>query len=525
MKTLKYLFMLVLPWWIMSCVDDKGNYNYMEVNGIQIDSVKTTYDCIGGVDTLKIAPDLSSTLNLDGGEYAYSWYICEGVHEHMEIGNELNLNYKVTLGAGSYRLYLEITDKSTGLKWLTYTTLNVSTYNTRGFLVWGEDQNGYARLDMITMAPGRDTVYAEQVFDNSKLGLMHPTKMIFTNNAMLSQFKHLFLMTEDRDVLSTSGSYFEYQKDFMDAGMIFTDFAHVEPIRIREFFPRENGYYNGYRARSNRGYITDDMIVMGSTNLGAEFFTTPVNRYSGTSTTLFKPYPMAFMSGFDRMNYLEPMFYDMDADCFVVPNASYSTAKYCMKLTDNPGDPFPWNNKEIGRTLVYGENGCENWSGNCSAIMKDTEGKYYIYVFRSSMRSGYKPTKMSCVEINLSVAQGFAEASHYTVSSARTVIIYAVGSKLCAYDYARGYYYEEDLGQEISHLELGFSDDGYSMTGFWVATYDASTGKGVLKRMDVGTNANTLELTERPKEIWPVTMKVVDIEWKNANDNALEVKE
>lgn len=521
MKILKYLFLAALPLWITSCLKDKGNYDYTEVNTITIDSIKESYNCIGGVDTLKINPDLSSTLNPSANEYVFSWYICEGVHKHTEIGTELNLNYKVTLSAGTYKLYLEITDKSEGLKWLTYTTLNVATYNTRGFLVWGEKQDGYARLDMITMAPDRDTLYAENVFDNSELGLMHPTKMIFTN-ANFSNFKHLFLMTENRDIISTSGSYFEYQNDFANADILMTEFEHTKPIRIREFFPRENGQPTS-RVRMNRGYITDDLIFIGAPAY-ADLFTTPINRYSTNSQKFFKPYPKAFVRGYAAYN-VDPIFYDMDEDCFVVPNNSYVSATFCKKLNDYPGDPFPWNNKALGRSLVYGENGFESLDGYCYAIMKDTEGRFYIYAFQTQASYRYPPFKINAAEIDLAKAQGFADASHYTVSSARTVIIYAVGSSLRAYDFARGYYYEQDLGQEITHLELGVADEGFSQTAFWVATYDSATGTGVLKRMDVSTDNNSLELIERPREIWPVTMKVVDVEWKNANDNALEIKE
>ena len=60
------------------------------------------------------------------------------------------------------------------------------------------------------------------------------------------------------------------------------------------------------------------------------------------------------------------------------------------------------------------------------------------------------------------------------------------------------------------------------MTAFFVATYDGSTDKGVVKKMDVGGGNNAVTLEERPREIWPVTMKVVDIQWKNANDNEFE---
>lgn len=524
MKTIKYLFFLTFPLWVSCSIEDEGNYNYSDVNAITIEGIEDSYSCIGGgVENLQISPDIISTINTDDRDYEYSWFICQGNHNHTVIGTEANLNYKVELPAGTYRLFLEIKDNSTGIKWQTNTSLSVVTYYTRGYLLWGEAPDGLARMDMITMAEGKDTILAENVFDNTELKLTKPTAMIFANNAMQSIQKHLFLMTEDRDVLSTSGSYFEYISDFYNAGIIETDFAHTEPMRIRDFFPRENGYYNGMRARSYRGYITDDMIFTGSVIL-AEFMTTPANRYSSTSTTLFKPYPKAFVRGFSAFR-LEPIFYDMTNDCFVRLNGSYSTSsKYCLKLTDAVGDPFPWNNKEVGRTIVYGENGAESFDGYCHAIMKDNNGKYYIYRFQthSSYSSFYRPTKISSNEVDLSIAQGFDKASLYMISSSKTVVVYAVGSTLWAYDFARKHVCSIDLGQEITCLESAFDDDSASLTAFFVATYDGSTDKGVVKKMDVGGGNNSVALEERPREIWPVTMKVVDIQWKNANDNEFE---
>lgn len=102
---------------------------------------------------------------------------------------------------------------------------------------------------------------------------------------------------------------------------------------------------------------------------------------------------MAFVQlGTRPTGNIYPLFYDMDGECFVKPNAVYgSSATQCQKLADKQGDPFPWN--QYGRTIVYGENlrnsTMDNYC-NCVALMKDKEGEdinYYVYEFRPGSKS------------------------------------------------------------------------------------------------------------------------------------------
>ena len=115
----------------------------------------------------------------------------------------------------------------------------------------------------------------------------------------------------------------------------------------------------------------------------------------------------------------------------------------------------------------------------------------------------------------MSAAPNIANASHYMVSATNSILLYTYGSKLCMYNYAydTNNYKEYDMGAEITCLEDEFMSRG-SRTAIIIATYDDNE-KGIVRKFDVGTNPNVLELIERPNDVWKTRLRVKDIEWKS----------
>ena len=59
----KILLFFALTWFtVLSCYDDKGNYDYKEVNELNISGIddKVYYERIAFVDTLKLTPEIQS---------------------------------------------------------------------------------------------------------------------------------------------------------------------------------------------------------------------------------------------------------------------------------------------------------------------------------------------------------------------------------------------------------------------------------------------------------------------------------
>ena len=70
------------------------------------------------------------------------------------------------------------------------------------------------------------------------------------------------------------------------------------------------------------------------------------------------------------------------------------------------------------------------------------------------------------------------------------------------------------MGAEITYLDLEAASTG-SRTAFMIATYSDSE-KGIIRKLDVGTDPNVLEVKDREKEVWKTNLRVKDIEWKKA---------
>ena len=86
------------------------------------------------------------------------------------------------------------------------------------------------------------------------------------------------------------------------------------------------------------------------------------------------------------------------------------------------------------------------------------------------------------------------------------------GSTLYMYNYTYGTCEAFDMGAEITCIEPEFNSK-QSRTSFMIATYNDSE-KGTVRKLDVGTNPNVLEIIERPREVWKTRLRVKDIEWK-----------
>ena len=511
----KTLILLLASLGFVSCVEDEGNYNYTELNQITIEGIEESYNVLDKVDSIKIYPTIKGSLlgdNLDN--YEYQWHIHEGVtdHKHTIISNEKDLEYKVDLGIGSYTLYFTVKDKTTGLEASAYSSIKTSTAISKGYLLLGDDmEEGIMGLDMVVMPAGRDTMVAENVYDNSETRFKGADQILYQGaRGGMVEKETLWMCTEDGSFrLNHHDGNLSIIAEVNDYNLIETEFEH-KTMRIKDIFPHPTTYYNIYWNCSYmyRGYMTEDMILISQTGT-VDYHTTPCNRKSNTATELFDFYPYIFYNEAARnTSLMYYVIYNKDEECFMKTVWNGIRATHSTYLTDYASESFPWNQAGTGRTMVWAGNGLDT-GGHSYALMKDDEGKYFLYKF---IAGPYSFTKKGCYEIDLSVAQNFANASHYMVSATGSIMMYAYGSKLCMYNYVHNTYKEYDMGAEITCLEDDFIPKA-STTEFFVATYSDSE-KGTVRKYNVGTDPNKLEIIERPREVWKTRLRVKDIEWK-----------
>ena len=508
----KLLILLLSTICLFSCVEDEGNYTYSEMNQVTIEGLEETYRVLDKIDVIQIEPKITGSVLGDNLEhYEYQWHIHEGLgeHNHTVISNEKDLTYEVDLPVGGYTLYLTVLDKTTGLKTIVGATLNVTTPTSKGFLLLGDDlEEGIMGMDMVIMPAGRDTSVMENVYDNSETRFTGADRVLY-QGPRYNETQSLWMCVEDGSFRMNNIEDISIISELNDYGLIelSSQYNFKKPMRVKDVFPRPT---QTNRSGSYRGYLTEDVAVLNMI-LTAEYYAQPCNRLSANSNELFKFYPLAFTLGTYYSGHGCVLLYNKDEERFMKIN-TYFNASYCTTLSDYNSDVFPWDQRDTGRTIVWGGNSVNGSYGSSYAIMKDQEGKHFLYKFRSGP---YSALKEGFYEIDLSVATNFAEASHYMVSGTNSLLLYAHGSTLYMYDYAYKTLLTKDMGAEITYLDLEYCSKG-SRTEFVVATYSEAE-KGTVYKLEVGTDVNKMEIIERPREVWKTRLRVKDVEWKRAN--------
>jgi hypothetical protein len=502
--------MLAFSCVVVSCYDDKGSYDYTEVNEIVIDELGDGYSMIFKKDTLKIKPKLLFSLDsLTPDRYEYEWKAVPGVASDLSsevIGTERELKYFMELYPGSYALYLKVRDKQTGLLWMNYTSLVVRTEVARGFLLIGDDEDGFVNVDMIAM-PG-DTSVLKNLLSNNGLPPMRGAKSIMYTSAYtasMDPYVKLWVATEDRSYYVNTTT-FEGDPLNTFERMVYSSFEMPEQLNPVHMIAKNRAG----NMSTNRMVVCDNGYVFMVSLYSGEYYPNPMNRASKSQDVLFKAYPYIFSSP----GYVYgAVLYDTDDNRFL-RFGTFDT--YSRELSDGTGDIFPWIQPE-GRVLWYAENTMDteggSSNGNSFALMKDTEtNQFHIYKFYAYSNA----YKRAYYAINSSLATGINDAKLFAFSSKRSMFLYAVGKTLYAYDYNKGYekLYKMELDDEITMLKFDIQSNT-TYNDLYIATYNSTTG-GTLQKYVLGTDQNKFELTPDERCHWTDLVKVKDMDWRNS---------
>lgn len=151
MNVMKKIFLLLclssILW--ISCYDDKGNYDYHEIN--RIEGVTDGLDSIIYIrqfDTLRCTPAFAGTFYSNPEAYSYEWEI-----EQKIVSTELSLVYPVILSYGDKNCRLIITDKEQGNQYIFPFRLIVSGERAGDMIVVLSNTEGKAELSYKGLIP------------------------------------------------------------------------------------------------------------------------------------------------------------------------------------------------------------------------------------------------------------------------------------------------------------------------------------------------------------------------------------
>lgn len=184
------LFISIFPFIWTACMEDKGTYDYVDINEITIDTIQTRI--VEVYDTLKVEPTVTTSQKT--GKLEYCWY--RYTNEDLNVDTlslEEKLVYKVTLRVGEYPIYLKVTDVISGLSGKISFKLSVVGKFSAGLMVLGEE-NGSPDLIFINSAGNLTTLY-----DAANSGVLgnKPVCIADASSMQISSVKDMLVLTDD----------------------------------------------------------------------------------------------------------------------------------------------------------------------------------------------------------------------------------------------------------------------------------------------------------------------------------------
>ena len=136
---------------LSGCSPDLGNYVYGELSDPQIARIEDVSVLM--FSRLRLEPQFGDEFSPELYEFEWKALSESAMPTETVIGNDAVLDYNVTLAPGSYKLYITVTEKATGIYWQVESSLQVNSSTSEGWMVLCSD-NGRARLDFVSTVTG-----------------------------------------------------------------------------------------------------------------------------------------------------------------------------------------------------------------------------------------------------------------------------------------------------------------------------------------------------------------------------------
>lgn len=418
-----YLILSVFAFLFWSCYDDEGNYNYKDINELEITNLPATEQIkFKDSDTLRIEPVIKGTLSgAAEGDYEYSWtaVLQNGKGEAtqaVEIGKEKNLEYFVELPIGKYYIYLNVTDRATRVTWRRCFDLNVSTATTTGWIVLCDNQ-GNTRLDMISRVGTEDRMLRDLLKDFNMPNKKGPEKILFTlnyNNTNNPMDRIILVTNTGTCFLDPESLTWDEAFDFKyEMGMIPETF---KPTYVAAISPRDDSY--------SRNILLTTTEVYCRKSAPSYFYELPRN-YVNDET--FRPAPFVITSAEDYFGQWQPpvLLYDMDHKQFVQLDMTWNGTSCRVPAVKNPVFDMV-----TGKEFVYATNTRQS-DASSFVLLRDDNNKLWLHGFSSLYQNTFKQLANYYYQVD---APGIERAKLFAVHTRFYFLFYVVDNQLWQMD-------------------------------------------------------------------------------------------
>ncbi|MGN0188817.1 MAG: PKD-like family lipoprotein, partial [Candidatus Cryptobacteroides sp.] len=154
-RYISYVFLSLLSLCLAGCYADKGNYDYVDINKVNV------YLSCGGSYTITIGETISIKAEIsfpegngDRDRLEFQWYLGNYPDDAVEGWNSPELEWTPDELMSKKTLLLEVHDPVTGIRYFAGTQITVQAiYDAYGVLVLSEKENGKSMLSYIKWKP------------------------------------------------------------------------------------------------------------------------------------------------------------------------------------------------------------------------------------------------------------------------------------------------------------------------------------------------------------------------------------
>ena len=409
------LYILLLPWIGVACMEDKGTYDYREVNEITIDTLRNQTKEV--YDTLTMEPKVNCTLPTKALEYCWYRYTNEGLKVDT-LSTEEKLSYKVSLRVGNYQIFLKVTDVSSGLSAKTTFNLRVVGKFSTGLMILGEE-DGETAMSFINNAGNVTHLYGPG--NSSDLG-RHPVLIADASSIQISYVTDMLVLCNDE-----RGGVTLRNEDFSKAAD-YSDLFYVRPGSINP-----QAYYKGVDMMAY-GTMADFIISGGKLHARLLAASEMQNKQVGFNPPVNGDYdlsPWAIVTGKDYL------FYDNKNESFLVLKGNMMSINKSFSSLVSSSSGF--DPSHVGMQLVYMAEGKAAGSVNRGfGIFRNSQNQLIRLIFSlggysDSWSGTNNMTLLSRTEVTPEAAD-IDKSNGYAMSLAKPYLYFTKGSKVYLYE-------------------------------------------------------------------------------------------
>lgn len=263
-----YLLLCFVACLLASCLEDKGNDLYIELNDVTIGKIRDT--TVEQFTRLKIEPEITTRSGeFKAEDYTYLWYMyttygMSSLTSADTLSLEKNLDTEITCIPGDYSLVFKVMDKETGITYTTEYATSVTVINSysKGMMALSSEDGEASVTFVNTVGTVTENAYKKV---NGETAGKNPTGIRYITGMISEAEEMIVIMTDDE-----KGGTVVKPLD-MSYVMDFKDMFYIQPevIKPQSFGTAEVTWYeyvnnNGiiYR-RENResGYPDRKSVV------------------------------------------------------------------------------------------------------------------------------------------------------------------------------------------------------------------------------------------------------------------------